>query len=1090
MTIDCVKKLTFLSLMLASGGAVLAQTTTGGLTGKVADPKGAVIKGVKVRVKSDALTIPRETQTDDRGEWRLGMLPPGAYKITFHKEGYYGRTVDMYLGVSKTEALNLAMKAVEVASAVVEVVDATQMITAKTDVKTSTNFQGEQLLALPGRKDYTDLLRYAPGTDSIGRVRGADAKTGVRYSVDGVDTRDDLAAFNSQTSVSMVQPIYDSIQDIQVVQNSVNARSGRSLGSQYIMVTKRGGNEFAGTLRAYYGRDSWLSNSSNAQASASSKGDNLTTAQWSWTFSGPIIRDRLTFFLSGITSPVIRSSSSLLAWDTSNGSLDMLGPLHTGNAATDAALLAGPGNGYTHGVSSTSTPVANDSTDKQYDLRLTGALSADHSLDLKYSHRDRGYTNVANAAGYAALMEDARLLGTYRQKNDSYSLNYTGTLTNSTMLEVTVSRAYYKVGTDSNSINGAQIPVLAALESSDPLAIAAGQTNFPTYTSWYTDGLSTGQPLEYAFASFLNLMSSVVSPVNEKHQTDTIEANLKTYFEFHGQHELDAGVESYTMTFNPGTKFGQLNKVAYAGGWFKKGSDWMFPTVVWEGSDVNGQIYGALGPAPVLLEAWTNSADQENKTLGLWLNDQWIVNEHLNVNLGLRWNRYHMTNGDGRTLGKAIGMEPRFLVRWDPKGNSEHLFTLSFTRNNQGFSGVVASALATNPQNCYTLRGWKGNGSQPALSSLGDGTDGGRHGVRYVDYAGLTDSSNYADVPYTFVNSSVTTRLKDLRSPYADQWELTYTHNLSDASSVRIALVDKRFYRELMSWTDYTWDNLALSTDPSGRNGGTPQWLQVTNYGSTHRPRIYRSAEIALDQKLTSRLSWNLAWSYFYEYNFDEQGRLDYAAVKASTYDKLSPDIFNTDGVTRRNHRISSILGYTQPLGKGGIVYTLTGIYEPVNPSNLRTYYKVNGATAGAMLADGNTPANNPGGYAIPGSAAPMMYAYYGKPGDWKTGKDTFMISVSVSWNIPLGFRKLEFIGSASVSDLLHHVDHGAGYGSNAPIAASTSTSVPNGRVLGNFTGAGISSGLGWGNPAPYPFYQGMTSSTRTVTNVSAGIRF
>jgi hypothetical protein len=1094
-----LKDITCLGLMLSVGGGLLAQTTTGGFTGKVNDGKGVAMKGVLVRARSESLSLPRETRTDERGEWHLGLLPPGTYKLSFIKDGFYSRTVDLYLSVAKTEAVNLALKEVEVKSAIVEVVDALQTLEAKTEVKTSTNFSGEQLLALPGMTSFTSLLQYAPGVDSAGNLRGANQKTGVRYSVDGVDSRDDMAAYNSSTSVSMVQPILDSIQDLQVVQNSVNARNGRSLGSQYIMVTKRGGNEFSGSVRVYYGRDFWNSNSSD-NTSATSKGDNLTTAQWSWTLSGPIIKDRLSFFIAGITTPTIRSMDYTMSWNSAYGTdvSKALTPLLTGNSLTDDVLVHGMDKtGYSLNVPTGTGTVPREQTDKQYDLRLTGALSADHTLDLKFSRRDRGLSNVMSAAGGATLVQDSGLLGNYRQKNSSYSLNYTGTFSSNTMVEASISRGFYEVGVDSNSLNGAGVPVLAGLQTTVDAQNLGSGYYYPS--DWLGDNLSWGLPLNYAFGTYVNLLSSVNSPIQEKHQTTTLSLNLKTFIDAMGMHEIDAGVESYKMTYNPGTMFGQQNKVVYAGGWFANSKgDYRFPTVVYEGQYVNGQTFGALGPAPVLLEAWSKSVDQDNKTLALWLNDQWQISDHVNVNLGLRWNRYHMINGDGRTLGRAIAFEPRFLVRWDPKGNAEHLFTLSFTRNNLGFSSGVAASLATNPMNSYTLRGWTGAATQPgqpSISSL-EGTDNGQYGVRFVSYAELTNSDNYSNTPYYFVNQGDTVRLNDLRTPYADQWELGYTHNLSDSTSVRIGLVDKRFYRELMAWSDYTWNDLALSVDPSGRSGGRPTWLPVTNYGSSHKPRIYQSAEIAIDHKLTSRLSWNLAWSYFYEYNYDEQGRLNYATVKAAQA-TIPSSAYLADGVDRRNHRVTSIMSYVQPLGNGSLVYTLSGKYEPVNPSYLMANYSLTGMSAGSFLNQADK-VHNPNGYDISlGNTAPVLPIYYATPGNWKNGHDAFDIGFSISWNIPLNYKKVMFVGTASVSDLLHHVYPGGGYGSlcptNTALSGSSTTTdryLPNGRVVGDFTGAGIESGLGWGSSTPLAYYQGMTNSTRPVTNVSAGIRF
>lgn len=1078
MYTDAIKKLTRLGLALAAGGALYSQNVTGGFSGRITDPKGKPVENARVRVNSPALSLPREMRTNARGEWRLGLLPPGDYKLTVSAEGYYASGTALYLGVGKTEAVQFVLKPQQVSGVTVEVIDAATVLEAKTEVKTSTNFQGEQLLALPTMKTYTDIMAYAPGVNSSGWVRGADPKAGMTYKVDGVDVRDDVASRNSIFSVSMVNPILDSIQDVQLIQNNVNARNGNSLGSQYTAVTKRGGNEFSGSLRATYARGYWASQNSGTSASASSSGDKMTQAQWSWTLSGPIIRDRVSFFLAGIRTPDIDQLAPTAAMNTVNYPGQMV-PMKTRLTGTDAVLRNGPGGGYAVSPDTVGQFLPSANQDQQWDGRITASLTADQTLDLKFSYRKRALTNSFTAiTNYDQGTEDERLIGDYTTTNDSQSLTYLGTLTPNLLIEASFSQAKVVVGADNKAVNGAQIPVLSALEANTPLS--------STYQ--YYPNAAYLDPLGYASSSFINggaynyliQQCSPVSPVKEKHRTRTINANLKYYLDLGGQHEIDLGGEDYLMGYNAGAQFGPQNKVVFAGGSYTNGTDIKYPTVNFEGIGVNNQL-SVLGPAPVLMEAWAGATEQKTKSLAFWLNDQWVVNDRLNVNLGLRWSRYQVVNQGGKSLATTVALDPRVMVRWDPKGNGKHLFSLSFTRNTQGYSSVVSYALAVNPANAYTLRGWAGINGQPSLSGLGSGTDNGNYGVRYVSYADLVDPANYATTPFNFVNRSVQTRLEGLRAPYADTWEFYYTRNLSDATSVRIGVVDKRYRQELMSWTDYTWDYLALATDPSGSGGGRPQWLQVTKYGSTHKPRIYRDLELSIKHKLTSRLSWDLGWTYFYEYKYDEAARLNYASVKKNpTYNPLPGDVYLGDGLTQKNHRVTSLLAYMQPLGKGSITYTLAANYLALNPSSLTGYYTLYGLSASTLLNPVDS-AHNPQNYPVTSASGySTLPVYWGKPGQWKTGLDSYSFDFSISWNVPLGLGRAMLIGTAGVTDLFHHVIT-ATYGYSAP--TMTGANAPNGRLIGNFTYNGVA-GAGWGNN---PLNGG---TTRPVTNVTVGVRF
>ena len=77
-------------LLCATGAvpAVLAQTTSGTITGIVSDQTGAVVPGAQVVVTSQATGFVRETMTSETGEYRVPLLPPSAYSIKVETTGF------------------------------------------------------------------------------------------------------------------------------------------------------------------------------------------------------------------------------------------------------------------------------------------------------------------------------------------------------------------------------------------------------------------------------------------------------------------------------------------------------------------------------------------------------------------------------------------------------------------------------------------------------------------------------------------------------------------------------------------------------------------------------------------------------------------------------------------------------------------------------------------------------------------------------------------------------------------------------------------------------------------------------------------
>ena len=68
-------------LLLLSGGFVLAQVTTGTISGTVKDTTGAVLPGAQVIVLNEATGISRTVQTDAEGRYSFWTVKPVSYPI-------------------------------------------------------------------------------------------------------------------------------------------------------------------------------------------------------------------------------------------------------------------------------------------------------------------------------------------------------------------------------------------------------------------------------------------------------------------------------------------------------------------------------------------------------------------------------------------------------------------------------------------------------------------------------------------------------------------------------------------------------------------------------------------------------------------------------------------------------------------------------------------------------------------------------------------------------------------------------------------------------------------------------------------------
>ena len=93
---------------LLAAASVLAQQTTGNVTGRILDEQGAAVPGVAVTAKSRTTGFTRSETSDTEGVYRLTALPVGLYDVTAELQGF--ATVskkDVEVNVSTKSGTNL-----------------------------------------------------------------------------------------------------------------------------------------------------------------------------------------------------------------------------------------------------------------------------------------------------------------------------------------------------------------------------------------------------------------------------------------------------------------------------------------------------------------------------------------------------------------------------------------------------------------------------------------------------------------------------------------------------------------------------------------------------------------------------------------------------------------------------------------------------------------------------------------------------------------------------------------------------------------------------------------------------------------------
>ena len=238
------------------------QNPRGSLRGTVQDATGARVTSAKIVVQAVDSSQRREVSSEDRGEFRLDDLLPGAYSITVSAAGFASAQANVIIAVATVRDVTVTMKPSAVQQTV-NVQAETSSITAETIDLASAVHQGVvgshdlEALPLPARS-FANIAYLVPGTEPVepsdptkARITavstGGSSGLNNELSVDGADNSDDwIGGFLQNFSP-------DGIQEFAVRTSNEDADTGGTTAGSVVITTKRGTNDWHGD-GAFYER--------------------------------------------------------------------------------------------------------------------------------------------------------------------------------------------------------------------------------------------------------------------------------------------------------------------------------------------------------------------------------------------------------------------------------------------------------------------------------------------------------------------------------------------------------------------------------------------------------------------------------------------------------------------------------------------------------------------------------------------------------------------------------------------------------------------------------------------------------------------
>jgi hypothetical protein len=278
-----------LAVLLVAAQA-MAQISTGELTGRTQDEGGAALPGVTITAVSPQLQGDRVVVSDGNGNYKLPLLPAGTYTVTYELEGFATAVREVKINAGATTRSDPV--AMQVSQIEEEIVVTGELETISKTLTGAATFEASEIDKLPVERTLEAATALAPGVHTTGpsdniTISGAMSFENL-FLMNGVVMNENLRG----------QPfdlfIEDAIQETTTSASGISAEYGRFTGGVVNAISKSGGNQFEGSLRASLTNNDW-----EARTPLSSERKDDINEEYAATLGGYFWKDHLWFFGAG-----------------------------------------------------------------------------------------------------------------------------------------------------------------------------------------------------------------------------------------------------------------------------------------------------------------------------------------------------------------------------------------------------------------------------------------------------------------------------------------------------------------------------------------------------------------------------------------------------------------------------------------------------------------------------------------------------------------------------------------------------------------------------------------------------------------------
>jgi hypothetical protein len=292
-----------LAIALAAAPA-FAQQTSSALQGVVVGSDGNPVVGAEVIISHEPSGTVSRVTTDASGRYNArGLRVGGPYTVLVQKQGFQSKASEnVQLQLAQTGNVSLELEPSMASLDAIQVTGTVQSDTFNPSrMGTGTSVSRETIDMLPSvGRNIQDYIRLDPRIAQTDKERGEISAGGqnTRFNnirIDGVSTNDSFG-LESNNLPTLRQPIsIDAVEQIDISLANYDVAVGQYTGANVNAVTRSGTNTFSGSVYGLY-RDGDWARTGAIPGSFFAPPDKEVT--YGMTFGGPIVKDKLFFFLS------------------------------------------------------------------------------------------------------------------------------------------------------------------------------------------------------------------------------------------------------------------------------------------------------------------------------------------------------------------------------------------------------------------------------------------------------------------------------------------------------------------------------------------------------------------------------------------------------------------------------------------------------------------------------------------------------------------------------------------------------------------------------------------------------------------------